>query len=120
MANAEFDVKSVTDSMEKDNNGCALLFNEAFQLMNKDFDGQMKMLADVEKEALSRPDNILTFEHVHEKSFDPKRNRELAFDGVNIRLPDGKPIFQEIKTSLAADNHTLSIQKTCKPGRGKI
>lgn len=117
MADAELDVKKVVDRMEQNEDGCSLLFNEAFQLLNKDYEGQMKLLAKVEDEAKSRPDNKLTFEHIDETGWEPKRKQNLHYEGVNILRADGKPIFQEIKTSIAENNHTLVIQRTCKPGK---
>ena len=117
MANAEFDVKAITDKMEQNGNGCALLFDEAFQLLNKDYAGQMKLIDRVEQEAKSRSDNRLNFEHIHETAVDPRTKILLEYEGVNIRVPDGTAIFQEIKTSLAENHKPLAVQRTCKPGK---
>lgn len=112
----EIDVKAITDQMEKHDDGCRLLFDEAFQLMNKDFKGQMSIIDKIEQEAKSRADNRLNFEHVNIKGSDPKSKHDFAFEGVNIQTKEGKTIFQELLTTDLTINKVLGVQKTCKPG----
>ncbi len=115
MEHKEVDVKAVVDKMEKSDDGCRLLFDEAFQLLNKDFKGQMSIIDKIEQEAKSRENNRLSFEHVNEKGTDPKSKHEFAFEGVNIRTKEGKTIFQELLTTDVTANKVLGVQKTCKP-----
>ena len=115
MQNKEIDVKAVAERMEKHDDGCALLFNEAFQLLNKDFKAQMNVVDKIEQESKSHPDSKLTFDHLKGTGADPSTKRDIAFEGVNISS-NGKKIFQEIMTSVPGTNKIISVQKACKPG----
>lgn len=114
MANAEIDIKSVTDKMQT-GDGCSLLFNKVFQDLNKDFDAQMKIVKKVEDEALSRSDNKLTFESIDKVGQDPVTKKMLELKGVNISLPEG-PIFQEVLITDHESKRQIGVQKGCKPG----
>lgn len=114
---SKFDVKNITDEFEK-GNGCRLLFDEAFQTMNKDFDGQMKVIKQVEEESKSRNNGVLKFNQLDHTAEDQNK-KKLDVKGVSIEHvgKDQKavPIFQEL---LLTDHNTkkvLGVEKGCKP-----
>lgn len=115
---SKIDIKNITDELEK-GNGCRLLFDEAFQQLNRDFDGQMKIVKQVEEESKSRNSNILTFKDLDHVAEDQNK-RKLDVKGVSVEHTgkDQKtptPIFQEL---LITDHNTkkvLGVEKACKP-----
>ena len=114
---SKFDVKNITDELEK-GNGCRLLFDAAFQNMNKDFDAQMKVVQQVEEESKSRNNGVLIFNQLDHTAQDQNK-RKLDVKGVSIEHvgKDQKavPIFQEL---LLTDHNTkkaLGVEKGCKP-----
>lgn len=113
MANAEIDVKAVTDKMEE-GNGCALLFDKAFQDLNRDFKAQMDVVSKVEAEAKSRDNNTLVFEKIDLVNKDPITKKLIDVLGVSVKKNDAL-IFTEVMVSDHKSKQPLNVQKGCKP-----
>lgn len=114
---AKFDIKGITDELEK-GNGCRLLFDEAFQNMNRDFDAQMKVVKQVEEESKNRNSGVLKFNQLEHVAEDQNK-KKIDVKGVSVEHvgKDQKtiPIFQEF---LLTDHNTkkvLGVEKGCKP-----
>lgn len=111
-------IKDVTDDLEK-GHGCKLLFDETFQSLNKDFEGQMGIIKKIEEEARQRSSEALNFNYIS-SSLTGKNNKVLDLKGVSIEIvgDDKKtktPIFQEIMSIDHETGKPVAVQKGCKP-----
>lgn len=112
----KLDIKNITDELEK-GNGCRLLFDEAFQNMNRDFDAQMKVVKQVEEESKSRNSGILKFDNLDHVA-ETQNKKKLDVKGVSVEHSNnGKPtpIFQELLLTDHNSKKVLGVEKGCKP-----
>lgn len=114
---SKFDVKNITDELEK-GNGCRLLFDEAFQNMNRDFDAQMKVVKQVEDESTGRNNGTLKFNYLDHTAEDHNK-RKIDVKGVSVehigKDQKATPVFQELLLTDHNSKKVMGVEKGCKP-----
>lgn len=108
----EVDVKQMTDHLQS-GDGCKLMFDEAFSSMNRDLDGQMKVLKQIETEAQQRDENKLTFVPIDVIARSPGNGKLVEQKGLEIKRED-KPIFSEVGVTEHENKRFIGIQRACK------